>query len=147
MTSVDLTVYGANRPLHSGHYGNWSPNPGFRLIKLLSTMKDKTGRVLVDGWYDDVEKLSKKELEAIRNAPQYDEQLKKQLGVNTAEGGGKKPSRTYKPSIFKHKRNENRQCRKTCPKYYSFRGKRCFGLTACKRKRSQTPNRKAKKTH
>ena len=26
-TNVDVTVYGAKRPLHSGHYGNWSPNP------------------------------------------------------------------------------------------------------------------------
>ncbi len=26
-TNVDVTVYAAKRPLHSGHYGNWSPNP------------------------------------------------------------------------------------------------------------------------
>ena len=25
--NVDVTVYGAKRPLHSGHYGNWAPNP------------------------------------------------------------------------------------------------------------------------
>ncbi|NNE65900.1 MAG: M20/M25/M40 family metallo-hydrolase [Pyrinomonadaceae bacterium] len=89
VTSVDLTVYGANRSLHSGHYGNWSPNPGFRLVKLLNTMKDSDGRVLIDGWYDDVEPLSTREIEAINSAPQYDEELKKQLGLSEAEGKGK----------------------------------------------------------
>ena len=31
ITGLDITVYGANRHLHSGHYGNWAPNPGMRL--------------------------------------------------------------------------------------------------------------------
>jgi hypothetical protein len=26
-TALDITVYGPNRGLHSGHYGNWAPNP------------------------------------------------------------------------------------------------------------------------
>lgn len=89
VTSVDLTVYGANRSLHSGHYGNWSPNPGFRLIKLLSTMKDPNGKVLVKGWYNDVSPLTAKEIIAIKNAPQYDEELKRQLGLAATEGKGK----------------------------------------------------------
>ena len=87
VTSVSLTVYGANRPLHSGHYGNWSPNPGFRLVQLLSTMKDDSGRVLVKDWYDDVEPLTSSEKNAIANAPQYDEQLKRDLGLSATEGG------------------------------------------------------------
>ena len=89
VTSVDLTLYGANRSLHSGHYGNWSPNPGFRLIRLLSTMKDKDGRVLIDDWYSDVEPLSEREIEAINSAPQYDEELKRQLGLPATDGEGK----------------------------------------------------------
>ncbi|MEZ5424831.1 MAG: M20/M25/M40 family metallo-hydrolase [Pyrinomonadaceae bacterium] len=89
VTSVDLTVYGANRSLHSGHYGNWSPNPAFRLVKLLSSMKDETGRVLIKGWYDDVEPLTGTEMKAISEAPQYDEELKKQLGLNRTDGAGK----------------------------------------------------------
>ena len=39
-TNVDLTVYGAKRPLHSGHYGNWSPNPASVLARLLASMRD-----------------------------------------------------------------------------------------------------------
>lgn len=52
--NVDVTVYGANRPLHSGHYGNWAPNPAHLLARLLASMKDESGRVLVRGWYQDV---------------------------------------------------------------------------------------------
>ncbi len=42
--NVELTVYGAKRPLHSGHYGNWSPNPALLLAKLLASMKDDRGQ-------------------------------------------------------------------------------------------------------
>ncbi|HKY30350.1 MAG TPA: M20/M25/M40 family metallo-hydrolase [Pyrinomonadaceae bacterium] len=84
-TNVDLTVYGANRPLHSGHYGNWSPNPAIRLAKLLSSMKDDTGRVVIADWYVDVEPLGEAERKAIAEAPQYDNELKTQLGLAATE--------------------------------------------------------------
>ena len=87
--NVDVTVYAAKRPLHSGHYGNWSPNPAMMLARLLASMKDADGRVLVDGWYSDVEPLGEGERRAIAEAPQYDEELKKQLGLGRTEGGGK----------------------------------------------------------
>lgn len=87
--NVDVTVYAAKRPLHSGHYGNWSPNPAMMLARLLSSMKDADGRVLVDGWYSDVEPLGERERRAIAEAPQYDEEIKKQLGLSRTEGAGK----------------------------------------------------------
>lgn len=88
-TNVDVTVYAAKRPLHSGHYGNWSPNPANMLARLLSSMKDDEGRVTIDGWYSDVEPLGEAERRAIADAPQYDEELKKQLGIKRSEGGSK----------------------------------------------------------
>ena len=51
---VDITVYGPRGELHSGHYGNWVPNPAQRLATLLAAMKDEDGRVLVPGYYDGV---------------------------------------------------------------------------------------------
>jgi acetylornithine deacetylase/succinyl-diaminopimelate desuccinylase-like protein len=87
--NVDVTVYAAKRPLHSGHYGNWSPNPAMMLARLLASMKDAEGRVVVDGWYSDVQPLGERERRAIAEAPQYDEELKKQLGLSRTEGGGK----------------------------------------------------------
>jgi acetylornithine deacetylase/succinyl-diaminopimelate desuccinylase-like protein len=87
--NVDLTVYGANRPLHSGHYGNWAPNPAFLLTRLLATMKDESGRVLIRGWYDDVAPLSALEKKAIASLPPFDDSLRRQLGFMLPEGGGK----------------------------------------------------------
>ena len=87
--NVDVTVYGAKRPLHSGHYGNWAPNPAMLLARLLSSMKDDTGRVTIAGWYEGVEPLGEAEQRAIAEAPAYDDELRSQLGFARAEGAGK----------------------------------------------------------
>ena len=88
-TNVDVTVYGAVRPLHSGHYGNWSPNPALTLAKLLASMKDDKGNVVIKDWNSDVVPLGAAELQAIKDAPDYDAEIKKQLGLAYTEGGGK----------------------------------------------------------
>ncbi len=87
--NADLTVYGANRPLHSGHYGNWSPNPAMTLANLLASMKDDRGNITVKGWADDVQPLGPVELKALNEAPKYDDEIKRQLGISYTEGGGK----------------------------------------------------------
>jgi acetylornithine deacetylase/succinyl-diaminopimelate desuccinylase-like protein len=87
--NVDVTVYGAKRPLHSGHYGNWAPNPAMVLTRLLASMKDDAGRVTISGWYDGVEPLGEAEQRAIAEAPAYDDELRSQLGFARADGAGK----------------------------------------------------------
>ena len=87
--NVDVIVYGAKRPLHSGHYGNWAPNPAMTLARLLATMKDDEGRVTIAGWYDGVEPLGEAERRAIAEAPAYDDDLRSQLGLARTEGNGK----------------------------------------------------------
>ncbi len=89
ITTAEITVYGANRDLHSGHYGNWAPNPAMMLAQLLASMKDANGRVLIDGFYDDTEPLGELERRALAEAPDYDEQLKRELGISWTEGEGK----------------------------------------------------------
>lgn len=88
VTGMEVTVYGPIRPLHSGHYGNWAPVPGQMLANLLATMKDDDGTVLVEGFYDTVEPLGEAEREALRHLPEYDEQLRRELGLARTEGGG-----------------------------------------------------------
>lgn len=89
IVSVQITVYGPIRPLHSGHYGNWAPNPAMRLAQLLASMKDpKTGRVLVPGWYDGVLPLSATERQALAEIPQNDAELARAFGFLEPEGGG-----------------------------------------------------------
>ena len=88
-TRLDLTVYGAKRPLHSGHYGNWAPNPALMLVRLLASMKDDSGRVLIKGFYDDVQPLSPPEQKALAGVPSVDQQMKDELGILTSEMKGK----------------------------------------------------------
>jgi acetylornithine deacetylase/succinyl-diaminopimelate desuccinylase-like protein len=87
---LDITVYGAVRALHSGHYGNWAPNPAMELSRLLASMKDADGRVLIDGYYDDVTPLGDAEKKALAELPQNDGDLQRELGIAKPEGGGKK---------------------------------------------------------
>ena len=85
IVGLEITVYGANRPLHSGHYGNWAPVPGDRLSRLLASMKDDSGRVLIEGFYDTVAPLGDEERAALSKLPNYDAALRRQLGVVQTE--------------------------------------------------------------
>lgn len=88
--TVDVTTYGATRPLHSGHYGNWAPNPIMQLAHLLVGLRDPAGRILIDGYYDDVVPLGELEREAIANMPDTTAALQDELSVHTPEGGGER---------------------------------------------------------
>ena len=88
--TVDVTVYGPRHELHSGHYGNWAPNPAMMLARLLASMKDDDGRVLVEHFYDGIEPLSATERRAIAESPTDTEAvLKRELWMGHTEGGGK----------------------------------------------------------
>jgi acetylornithine deacetylase/succinyl-diaminopimelate desuccinylase-like protein len=86
---LTLKVYGPKNPLHSGHYGNWVPNPVMTLAKLLASMKDENGRVTIKDFYGDVTPLSAAEKEALKNAPEVDKELKKKIGFAHEEMNGK----------------------------------------------------------
>ena len=89
VVSLNVTVYGADRALHSGHYGNWAPNPAMRLARLLTSMKDDSGRVLIDGFYDDVEPLGDEEKKALLEMPATDRELMREYGLASIEGAGR----------------------------------------------------------
>jgi len=81
----NLTVYGPNRPLHSGHYGNWAPNPIMLLTELIDSMRAPDGDILVDGYYQQVLPLSQAEMDAIAASPQMDKALIEELGMGAPE--------------------------------------------------------------
>ena len=87
---MDITVYGPVRALHSGHYGNWAPNPAMELARLLASMKDADGQVVIDGYYDDVTPFGNEEQRALAQMPANDAELQRELGIARPEGGGKK---------------------------------------------------------
>ena len=83
----NLTVYGPNRPLHSGHYGNWAPNPIVLLTDLINSMRSTNGHVYVDGFYDQVRPLSAAERAAIEASPRMDDMLAADTGIGAPEMG------------------------------------------------------------
>ncbi len=87
VTGVELTVYGPARALHSGHYGNWAPNPALELAQLVASMRDREGRITVDGFSDAVRPLSEAERRALAAVPDPDEALRVELLLNTTEAG------------------------------------------------------------
>jgi acetylornithine deacetylase/succinyl-diaminopimelate desuccinylase-like protein len=84
---LDLTVYGPARALHSGHYGNWAPNPVAVLASLVSSMRDADGKILIDGFYDDVAPLTDAERAAVRALPPVEQELRRTLALGATEAG------------------------------------------------------------
>lgn len=82
---VTITVYGAKGDLHSGNYGNWAPDPSMRLAKLLATMKDDSGRVLIKDFYRDVRPLTPTERTALAAAPAVESLLAREFAVAVPE--------------------------------------------------------------
>jgi acetylornithine deacetylase/succinyl-diaminopimelate desuccinylase-like protein len=83
---VNLTVFGPARPLHSGHYGNWAPNPNVMMTHLLASLRDEEGRILIDGFYDDVRAFSDAERRAFAATPPVEDQLRGELRLGRNEG-------------------------------------------------------------
>ncbi|MDZ7691646.1 MAG: M20/M25/M40 family metallo-hydrolase [Balneolaceae bacterium] len=88
VTGMEVTVYGANRPLHSGHYGGWAPVPGQMLANLLASMKDASGKVLVENFYDSTAPITEADQKAFATMPDYSEQIKQDLGLSWTEFKG-----------------------------------------------------------
>jgi acetylornithine deacetylase/succinyl-diaminopimelate desuccinylase-like protein len=86
---LEVTVYGPHHGLHSGHYGNWAPNPAMMLAQLLSGMKDEQGHVLVPHFYDGIMPLTKTENEALDRAPINDPMLMDSFWLGRVDGSGK----------------------------------------------------------
>ena len=87
ITSMTIKVFGPTFPLHSGHYGNYAPNPALRLAQLLSGMKDKTGRVTIPGYYDGIV-LDEKTKTILASVPDNEKKLMAKLGIGEIDQVG-----------------------------------------------------------
>jgi acetylornithine deacetylase/succinyl-diaminopimelate desuccinylase-like protein len=85
---LELTLFGPARALHSGHYGNWAPNPIVELAHLVVALRDREGRVGVPGFYEGVATPSAAERAAVRAAPASDDSVRRSLGLDRTEGRG-----------------------------------------------------------
>lgn len=82
---LGLTVYGPGHALHSGHYGNFVPNPAQNLARLLAALKDAEGRVTIPGWYDGADAAFTSAIAGIA-VPDDEAGLLRDAGVARAEG-------------------------------------------------------------
>ncbi len=96
----ELTVFGPKNELHSGHYGNWAPNPAIRLARLLASMKDDDGRVLIKGFYDGITPLSADERALLRAVPDDPDALLALFGIAGPEPAAESLQEAYtRPSL------------------------------------------------
>lgn len=83
---MQVDVTGPNRDLHSGQYGGSVENPINALAEMISKMKDADGKILIDGFYDDVAPLSKEEKDNFAKLPFNDSDYAKGLEVDELAG-------------------------------------------------------------
>lgn len=77
---ITITTFGPRVPVHSGNYGNYTPNPALRLAQLVASMKDDDGRVLIPGFYDGI-MLTDQEKKILKQVPDNEADIQKFLGI------------------------------------------------------------------
>ncbi len=87
IADVTLTTYGPRVPQHSGHYGNYAPNPAIRLAKLLASMEDDEGRVIIPGFYDGIQ-LNDATRKVLAQTPDDEQAIQKLIGIAEPEKVG-----------------------------------------------------------
>lgn len=80
IATATLTVFGPRYPLHSGQYGNFAPNPVFKMARLLESLKDDQGKVTLPGFYDGIT-LSEKDRALLNAVPEELDSIKRRLGI------------------------------------------------------------------
>ena len=85
IATATLTTHGPRVPVHSGHYGNYVPNPAIRLAELIASLQDDTGRVVIPGWYDGVS-LNEAERAILAAVPDDGNAIRNALGIAASNG-------------------------------------------------------------
>jgi acetylornithine deacetylase/succinyl-diaminopimelate desuccinylase-like protein len=83
---LEIRVRGARSDLHSGAYGGAVPNPAMALARILSTFHDAEGRIVIDGFLDDVVEWDEATRTAIRGLPFDEEEFRDGVGVPGLSG-------------------------------------------------------------
>jgi len=86
LSYVEVEVTGPNRDLHSGLYGGAVANPINILTKMIASLHDENNHIVIPGFYDAVEELSKEEREEMAKAPFSLENYKQALDIESVYG-------------------------------------------------------------
>ena len=87
ISSITLKTYGPVVPQHSGHFGNYAPNPVFRMSNILSSMKDENGIVKIKGYYDGIT-ISDQVKKYLDNVPDDEESMLNKMQFKKPESVG-----------------------------------------------------------
>ncbi|MDB4874606.1 MAG: peptidase [Gemmatimonadetes bacterium] len=87
VTGMEMTVYGPSHGLHSGHYGNWAPNPVTLLANLVASMRNDDGRILIKHFYDDVAPITAADRQALARIPSIDSAMRAEVQLGATEAG------------------------------------------------------------
>ena len=82
---VELAAKESVRDAHSS-FATIIKNPAWRLIDVLKTFRNSDGKILIDGWHDDILPLSKNDLKIIRKEPFDVSDFKKEYGIKEFVG-------------------------------------------------------------
>jgi acetylornithine deacetylase/succinyl-diaminopimelate desuccinylase-like protein len=88
----EIRVHGARSDLHSGSYGGAVANPAAVLARIIASFHDADGRILIDGFHDDV-RAAPEFVEQIRTLPFDEAAYLEEVGV--PELAGEKGYTTY----------------------------------------------------
>jgi len=69
---VEVNARGANQDLHSGNFGGPIPNPAWRLVEFLSTLRNPDGSIAIDGFYENIVPATAQERKMMGKIP-FDE--------------------------------------------------------------------------
>ena len=94
IATCNISIHGAKLPQHSGHYGNYAPNPVFSMSHLLASMKNDTGKVVIDGFYDGIE-LDANTQQLLSQVPDNNTKIQANLGISKPDAVGK----TYQEAL------------------------------------------------
>ena len=78
---TELEVRSSSRDSHSS-WATVVPNPAWRLVWALSTLKDEEERILIPGFYDQVRQPTEMEMAAVAGMPAEEDSLRQELQVS-----------------------------------------------------------------
>ena len=81
LTYFQIDLRGSKSDLHSGSFGGAVANPAMVLAQVLAQMKDKGGRIKIDGFYDDVVALRDEERAEWQRLPFNEKKYRQELGA------------------------------------------------------------------
>lgn len=87
ISSITLKTFGPKTPQHSGHYGNYIPNPALRLSQILSSMKSEDGKVIIPNFYEGI-LISDETKRILNEVPSAESAIKNRTKIKSTDKVG-----------------------------------------------------------